>query len=112
VQGSRYRLGSSTPDYWYPLEATASSTGRPLLRLSSLPGGAVEVPDAGVQGTILDHSADAAVHDEEVPHEGARIIRRWHCARWTDGSTHVWMARAKGPGQGEGSSGLRFDYLD
>jgi hypothetical protein len=50
VQSSRYRLGSTTPDYWYPLETTASSTGRPLLGLSSVPCAAVEVPDVGVQG--------------------------------------------------------------
>jgi hypothetical protein len=26
-----------------------------------------------------------------------------------DGNTHLWRGRRKGPGRGEGSSGLRFD---
>ena len=110
--GSQYKLGSTVPDYWYPLEAAVEATGRPVLALSSLPGSATGVEDAGVQGTILDHSAGAQIRDEEVPREGASVTRRWHRARWTDGSTHTWLARAKRPGLGEGSSGLRFDYLE
>jgi len=30
-------------------------------------------------------------------------------SRWLDGSTHLWIARRKTSGQGEGSSGLKFD---
>jgi hypothetical protein len=106
-----YKLGSTVPDYWYPLEAARDVAGRPMLALSALPGAATEVSDAGVQGKILEHRAGAAVRDEEVPREGALIHRRWHRARWTDGRTFVWSARLKEHGEGEGSSGLRFDYL-
>ena len=107
--GSRYRLGSTVPDYWYPLEAARDAAGRPVLALSTLP---TEVGDAGVQGTILDHRPGAAIRDEEVGREGAHVTRRWHRARWLDGTTHTWLARAKQTGLGEGSSGLRFDYLE
>jgi hypothetical protein len=44
-----------------------------------------------------------------VPREGARVTRTYRYARWSDGSTQVWVGRRKTPGLGEGSSGLRFD---
>ena len=49
---------------------------------------------------------------EEVPRACARITRAWQLARWTDGSTHLWIGRRKQPGRGEGSSGLRFDVIE
>ena len=36
----------------------------------------------------------------------SRLVRR---ARGADGTTHVWIARTRGVGTGEGSSGLVFD---
>jgi hypothetical protein len=108
----RYRLGSTVPDFWYPLEAARDPAGRPVLALSSLPTRAAEVDDTGVCGSILDHRLGTRIHDEEVPREGALVTRRRHRARWTDGRTHTWLGRMKQAGTGEGSSGLRFDYLD
>jgi hypothetical protein len=32
--------------------------------------------------------------------------------RWLDGSTHLWMTRARRAASGEGSSGLLFDTTD
>ena len=49
------------------------------------------------------------IFEEEVPREGVRISRTIMRARWIDGSTHLWIARRKSIGTGEGSSGLRFD---
>jgi len=49
------------------------------------------------------------VREEEIPREGARVVRRARRARGVDGSTHVWNARARSVGTGEGWSGLRFD---
>jgi hypothetical protein len=40
------------------------------------------------------------------------VTRSYRYARWTDGSTHLWVSRRKQPGRGEGSSGLRFDWLE
>ncbi|MEX1182076.1 MAG: hypothetical protein WEF86_02500, partial [Gemmatimonadota bacterium] len=50
--------------------------------------------------------------EEEVPREGAIVTRAFQRARWMDGSTHVWMGRAKRIGLGESSSGLRFDVIE
>jgi hypothetical protein len=63
-------------------------------------------------GRTPDGDDPLFIHDEEVPREGARITRSYQYARWTDGRTFVWMARRKGAGRGEGSSGLQFDVLE
>jgi hypothetical protein len=49
------------------------------------------------------------VEEEEVPRAGVLVSRVLCRSRWIDGSTHIWIARRKGPGAGEGSSGLRYD---
>jgi len=50
--------------------------------------------------------------EEEIPREGVRLVRRCVRSRWIDGSTHVWVMRARQTGSGEGSSGLRFDVAE
>jgi hypothetical protein len=55
---------------------------------------------------------DPWLHEEEVPRSGAQVTRSWQYARWHDGSRHLWQARRKTSGRGEGSSGLRFDRLE
>lgn len=104
-----YRLGSSVPEYWIPLLPVQA--GRAVqLRRGALPG---IQPGSSVQplGRILDPGREFFMRDEEVPREGARITRSYQYARWSDGSTHVWVGRRKEPGRGEGSSGLIFDIL-
>ena len=44
--------------------------------------------------------------------EGLQVTRGYRYARWTDGSPHLWAGRTRGPGRGQGSSGLRFDLLE
>jgi hypothetical protein len=51
------------------------------------------------------------LHEEEVPREGASVLRRPVLARWFDGSWHSWVRREKSAGGGESSSGLVFDSV-
>jgi len=106
-------LGTSVPDYWIPLLPVQDG---PAIRLrrGSLPRTDSEsVEDVLVpQGIILDPEHDLLLHDEEVPREGARVTRSYQYARWSDGSTYLWIGRRKQPGRGEGSSGLRFDIAE
>jgi hypothetical protein len=108
-----YRLGTSVPDYWIPLLPVQAG---PAIRLrrGSLPRTETEsVEDVfEPQGIILDPGHDLLLHDEEVPREGARVTRSYQYARWSDGSTYLWIGRRKQPGRGEGSSGLRFDIAE
>ena len=64
-------------------------------------------------GRVLEpEREDFSLYEEEVPRGGARVIRQYQYARWTDGSTALWLARRKTAGRGEESSGLRFDLVE
>jgi len=105
----RYRLGTTVPDYWFPLipQRLASSQQMRLVR------GTVAGPGEGRPlGRILQPEAPLAMQEEEVPRAGARVTRAFQYARWVDGSAHLWVGRRKGAGRGEGSSGLRFDMAE
>jgi hypothetical protein len=99
-----YRLSTSVPAHWLPLLPQRAQLLDPSLglRLGGSPLGQLLQPLAG----------DVVLPEEEVPREGARVTRSYQLARWVDGSTFLWLARRKGVGRGEGSSGLRYDVLD
>jgi len=101
-----YAVQTIVPDYWLPLVPQAIADG--LIRFTLVPllqPGAESKP----RGRLL--SADAWMHEEEVPREGAAVTRRPVLARWFDGSWHAWTRREKNPGAGESSSGLAFDIV-
>jgi hypothetical protein len=103
-----YRLSTPPPDYWLPLIPVRVTSDTAIhLRRSGRPLGRLMEPDRDPSSpNALD------IHEEEVAREGARVTRGFQYARWIDGGTFLWMARAKGSGRGEGSSGLRFDILE
>jgi hypothetical protein len=106
-----YRLGTTLPDFWYPLEAVPATGSRPWqLGLASLPPGASDVSDAGVAGVAVTHADGTAVNDEEVSRTGTRVSRVDRLAYGPTGR-RVWRARRREPGTGEASSGLRFDVI-
>jgi hypothetical protein len=111
----RYRLETVPPENWIPflpvaidvvrgdiaLERSAVIRARPDGTLVAVrPRGRVLTPP-GV--------TPYRVREEEVTRAGTRISRMLCRSRWVDGSTHVWIARRKTVGAGEGSSGLRYD---
>jgi hypothetical protein len=108
-----YAVQTIVPDYWLPLvpEAVTASSIRfalfPLLQPDPT-GGPDPLPSKPF-GRLL--TTDQWVHEEEVPREGAAVIRRPVLARWYDGSWHAWVRREKNPGAGESSSGLQFDIV-
>ena len=109
-----YRLGTEVPDYWFPLVPARDGSGDRSTRL--------------VQGRLLNteegHLGDPfgqllrelggtnGLREEEAPRSGAHVTRGYQLARWSDGSTHVWLGRHKRAGRGEGSSGLRYDLVE
>jgi hypothetical protein len=108
-----YQVVSEVPDHWFPLlpeqlEDLESVRLRlvPFTRL--VDGEPVNVEPAG---TLLP-AVGSWVHEEEVPRSGAQVLRTWQYARWQGGSRHLWQARRKLTGGGEGDSGLRFDRVE
>jgi hypothetical protein len=49
--------------------------------------------------------------EEEVPRAGAVVTGAFQRTRWYDGKIITWYGRKKTTGRGEGSSGLKFDYI-
>jgi hypothetical protein len=104
----RWQLTTDVPVHWFPFAPDPS--GAPKLRRLVVP----RVDDHGApadvrpEGVILA-PADLWVWQEEVPREGARVVRRHRMARGEDGRPYVWIARRSETGRGEGSSALRYD---
>lgn len=107
----RYRLGSEVPHYWIPLVSERPDPPAPATRLRRATIARPDVPP-GPSGRLLRGPDPFVLRTEEVPREGAHVTRAYRYARWSDGSTHLWVGRRKVPGRGEGSSGLRFDWLE
>ncbi len=94
------------PDHWAPLLPEFSPDGARLNRvLLPVPDG----PPARPVGRTLAGTDWVAA--EEIPREGVRVVRQWQLARWTDGSTHLWLTRRRLPGRGEADSGVRHDIV-
>lgn len=107
-----YRVQTEVPSHWFPLVPELVGPGSTRLRLVPLER---VVGDRTValepEGTLLP-GGDRILYEEEVPRSGVELTRAWRHARWHDGSRHLWQARRRATGRGEGSSGLRFDTLE
>lgn len=105
-----YKLATDVPDNWVPLMPVRRDDGLRLQRARMLHIDRVQ--PTGALGKILKTGPDSlAIFEEEIPREGIRVTRHYQLARWSDGSTHLWIGRKKKVGRGEGSSGLQFDRL-
>ncbi|HKA69545.1 MAG TPA: hypothetical protein VKG85_10560 [Actinomycetes bacterium] len=105
-----YRLASTIPDHWIPLVPVHTGQDR---RAIALQRGAMLDPETGGAilplGRILTPGQRLVFPEETVSRAGERVRRHFQHTRWIDGGSLLWMGRARRPGRGEGSSGLRFD---
>jgi hypothetical protein len=112
--GLRYQLGTSAPEYYIPFVAgpidarPIDTTPRRMRRAALLRTDGTRTPITPL-GRLL--ARDVPLFEEEFIREGVRIERVYRLARWTDGSTHLWLARRKTTGAVAGSSGLQFDQV-
>ena len=107
----RLVLSTSVPAHWIPLVPVRLGEGGAI----RFQRGRVPVPGGttrGARGQILEPRRRLLMHEEEVLRTGLRVVRRFQSARDTKGRLHTWVGRRKGPGRGEGSSGLNFDVLE
>jgi len=111
----RYQLETLVPEHWIPLLPVAIDPARGEVELER--GAVVRARDDGTLftlpalGRILNPSGVAPyrIQEEEVSRAGTRVSRVVCRARWLNGDTFHWIARRKGVGGGEGSSGLKYD---
>jgi hypothetical protein len=115
----RYQVQTEVPAYWIPFVPVAVQPASREIALelaALLPAlGAEGAPPAIREplGKILRPTVVAGagyrIREEELSREGTRVVRVVQFSRWTDGSAHLWIARHRSVGTGEGWSGLRFD---
>jgi len=106
-----YHLASEPPDYWFPLIPVRQSDGHSIRLQRGRMLRRLDTTEPDFEGQILTPGRPLSLFEEEVPRNGARVTRTYQQTRWLDGSTHLWVGRSKQSGQGEGSSGLRFDSI-
>ena len=111
----RYTLGTTVPENWVPLlpvHLPGSVQDIRFQRGTMPPHGSP--PRAPVRrGVILTElPAPFFVAEEEIPASGVIVSRRVQRTRWYDGSTYLWIGRARETGRGGANSGLRFDQVD
>ena len=83
-----------------------------MLQRGRMPGAAGPGPTRGARGQILDAAAPPAAPRGGDPPRGRPRRPRFQSARDPAGRLHTWVGRRKGPGRGEGDSGLAFDVLE
>lgn len=111
--GLRYTIQTEVPLNWIPFVAVTldPASGEIVLERAAMLDSRVQppVPIAPV-GRILRPAVNPyQVREEEISRAGVRVVRMACRSRWIDGSTHLWMSRARRAATGEGSSGLLFD---
>jgi hypothetical protein len=120
----RYKIMSSVPENWIPFIPVHVDNNKREIQLQRAampritPGVDVEDterirPRSLLLREGLDQAAPAAyyIFEEEVPRSGIQVKRAYQRTRWYQGRTYLWLGIHKQTGRGEGSSGLRFDYL-
>src|SRR5581483_9616076 len=105
----KYQLGTAVPSYYIPFISVSIDPVQRRMRRAAF------LRTDGTQGIVSPLgkllNLDVPLFEEEFAREGAKVERRYRMARWTDGSTHLWVARRKEVGANVGSSGLAFDRV-
>jgi len=109
THGLRYVLGTEAPAYYIPyVGVTVAADQQRFQRAALLAADGTHAPILPL-GRVL--APDVPLFEEEFIREGVCIQRLYRLARWTDGSTHLWLARRKTTGATAGASGLAFDQI-
>ena len=95
----------SPPGNWFPL--LPLTIGR--LALGTMWNARTLKPAGRI---LTDLRSPRQLHQEEVPPEGAQIVRRWQSARAIDGSLHFWIGRSKTPRRTDIAPAIRFDVVE
>jgi hypothetical protein len=113
----RYQIETTVPKNWFPFLPISINPVRGEIALqlgAMLTTSGPPVPNRA-EGRLLNSTniqpptEPYTLREEEATRVGVRVIRVLARSRWLDGSTHLWIARRKYGGPGEGSSGLKFD---
>lgn len=110
-----YTFMTTVPASWVPMVPVQLRDDRwPQLVLRrgriAHPRGADTATDP--RSVLLDPTQPFLLQEEQVPHGGVRVTRRWQFARDHDGGVYVWIGRHTSPSSGPmRRTPLEFDRL-
>jgi len=113
----KYKLSTVIPDNWIPwLPVHQNNQNRAIqFRIAEM----VRSFKSQLQNPIEPKSHilqslgnNARINEEAISRASVKIQIFNKRARWIDGTTHVFLGKRIRPGSGEGSSGLRYDFID
>lgn len=118
-----YRIASTVPEHWFPLDVDPTSQTEYRLERALL----LDAKTLGVdaehlprpQGRILEPEPwlleageeTLRLYGEEVTRAGTEVARTYQLAGWHTGRSHLWAGRRVGTGHEQAASDLRFDFL-
>ncbi len=127
IERFKYHLLSGFPEYWIPFipyQLDNSTEEIAFLRATYpriVDGKSIDYNDPAnyvkPKGKMLREGLDQSpqewytIKEEEVPKAGVNVKRTFQRCRWYNGKTIVWIGRSKETGHGQGSSGLKFDFV-
>ncbi|MEE6163390.1 MULTISPECIES: hypothetical protein [unclassified Mycolicibacterium] len=100
-----YVVQTPVPAGWTPLVPQPTATDGVQLARGTLAADPAATPPGALTNEIT------ALREEVLPTAGLTVLRRWHYARWIDGSVHAWIGREVVTGSGEPDSKLAYDRL-
>ncbi len=118
----KFKLMNTVPENWIPFVKVSMSqyqrarVSRLLLNLENELK-VVEPRTAFLRQNMDTSDADNGnksyfIYDQEITRAGMILKKTFQRTRWYNGKVCTWLGIRKTIGRGEGSSGLRFDYLD
>lgn len=119
----KYTLGNTVTENWIPfIPVHINGSNREIqLQRASMPRVTEVKPPHQIRPRTLmlregiddmdNQSYPFFIFEEEVPRAGATVIGNFQRTRWYNGKVVTWFGRQKSTGRGEGSSGLRFDFI-
>jgi len=121
----RYKVMSSVPENWIPFISVHKENDNRQTRLQRgsmpriLPGqGPEDIEKVKPRTNLLREGLNQSVkesyfiNEEEVLRSGAMLTQSYQRTRWYNGQVYNWLGVRKRTGRGEGSSHLRYDYLE
>jgi hypothetical protein len=123
IASIRYKIMNSVPENWIPfIPVHVDENNREIqLQRAAMPRiieGEEGKPDRIRPRSILlregldkDPMKAYFIHEEEIPRAGTLISQSFQRTRWYGGKVVNWLGIHKKTGRGEGSSGLKFDFL-
>lgn len=115
-----YKIATAVPENWIPfIPAASGNANRQIMfqraaqyrQVDDIRTDDLVRPRTALLAVGLSDNEAYYINEEEVTRTGVVLTKSYQRARWINGKTITWLGNSKTSGKGEGSSGLKFDFL-